>query len=414
MTQTVIRLYFIAFVTIVGVIACDRVPLTSPTGSTISITVSETTIPVNGQAAVRATVIESGGTPVHNGTQVTFTSALGSFNPAATETVNGVATTTFFAGSVSGTTRINAYSGGASTGSGNSSGSGVEVRIGAAAAGSVSLQVVPPTVPQNGGTVTATALVLDPSGNPLRGVPVLFSADAGTISNANVVTDQNGYAVTNLVTTRPAKITARAGTAPPATFDVGVSAPATVTIEATTTNPTAGQPTAFRITPPTGSNTSPLASVVVDMGDGTIRTFNNITGPTGFTHTYRSAGGYTVTATATDINGGRGFSSTSVVVGFESQPTVSLSANPNPVPSSAQGQTTFTVNAQPGSTTGAPVRNVRVTLNDGTTIYSSTSGGQQQFAYKFGGGGTFTATATVTDANGATGSTTTVITVNPW
>ena len=71
--------------------------------------------------------------------------------------------------------------------------------------------------------------------------------------------------------------------------------------------------------------------MVVDIGDGTAQTFNNITGPTGFTHTYRNAGGYTVTATATDIAGNRGVASLAIVIAFESLPTVSLTATPNPV-----------------------------------------------------------------------------------
>ena len=406
------HLWFLAFATTALVVACDRVPLTSPTGSTISVTVEQTTLPVNGQAAVRAIVIESSGTPVQNGTQVDFSSALGSFNPPSAQTVNGVATTMFLAGSVSGTTRINAFSGGVSTGSGNSSGGGVEVKIGAAAAGSIALQVIPPTVGQNGGTVQATALVMDPAGNPLRGVPVLFSSDAGTLSAANVVTDSNGFAVTNLVTTRAATITARAGTATPATFSVGVSPPANVTIDLVTQNPIVNQPVAFRLNPPTSSNGSPIASVFVDLGDGNTRSFGNITGQTGFTHTYRTAGGYTATATATDINGGRGQSSVSFVVGFESLPTVSVSGTPNPVSISPpqQGVVTFNVTATAGSP-NAPLRNVRVRLDDGTVIFNGTGGGS--FAYKFSSARTYTVFATATDALGATAEHSTVIVVNP-
>ena len=411
--NSAVRLSAIAFITTALVVACDRVPLTSPTGSTISVSIDQTTLPVNGQATVRAIVIESAGTPVHNGTQVSFTTALGAFTPPEATTVNGVATTIFQAGSISGTTRINAYSGGASTGSGNSSGSGVEVKIGAAAAGSVSLQVVPPTVGQNGGTVTATALVLDPSGNPIRGVPVQFSTDTGTLSNANVITNDGGYAVTNLVTTRAATITARAGTATPATFNVAVNAAATVLIETTSSTFIVNQPIAFRITPSTAANASPISLVVVDMGDGTTRTFNNITGATGFTHTYRNAGGYTVTATATDLNDGRGVSSLSVVVAFETLPTVTLTVAPNPVflappPGGTSGVATFSVNATAG-TGGPPVRSVRVTLADGTVIYNGTGNGSS--TYKFTSAGIYSATATVTDAGGNVGTTTTIITV---
>jgi hypothetical protein len=255
---------------------------------------------------------------------------------------------------------------------------------------------------------------MDPSGNAMRGVPVLFSTDAGTLSNANVVTDVNGYAVTNLVTTRTATITARVGTAPPATFNVAVSTAATVTLETTSAAPfIVNQPIGFRITPPTAANASPISSVVVDMGDGTSRTFNNITGPIGFTQTYRAAGGYTVTATSTDINGGRGVSSLAVVVAFESLPTVTLTTlTPSPVSlgGATQGVVTFNVTAAPGSA-NAPLRSVRMTLGDGTVIYNGTGSGSA--VYRFTSAGTYTVTATATDALGATGSASTVVIVNP-
>ena len=74
------------------------------------------------------------------------------------------------------------------------------------------------------------------------------------------------------------------------------------------------------------------------------------------------------------------------------------------------GIVTFTVGVNAG-TGGAPIRSVRVTLGDGTVIYSGTGGGT--FAYRFGGAGTYTATATATDALGGTATTSTVILVNP-
>src|SRR5215207_5992520 len=74
---------------------CKRVALTAPTDSTISITSDRSVLPLNGQATLRAVVIESGGTPVHDGTTVTFTSTLGTIAPGEATTVNGIATATF-------------------------------------------------------------------------------------------------------------------------------------------------------------------------------------------------------------------------------------------------------------------------------------------------------------------------------
>ena len=59
--------------------ACDKVPLLAPTESTLNLAISTTTLPVNGTAQVVATVIEPAGTPVHNGTMVTFIGSLGTF-----------------------------------------------------------------------------------------------------------------------------------------------------------------------------------------------------------------------------------------------------------------------------------------------------------------------------------------------
>src|SRR6266542_2927972 len=63
--------------------ACEKVPLLAPSGSLITITASTTALPVNGTAQLVAQVIEAAGTPPHSGTQVTFTTTLGTIEPAA-------------------------------------------------------------------------------------------------------------------------------------------------------------------------------------------------------------------------------------------------------------------------------------------------------------------------------------------
>jgi adhesin/invasin len=409
-----LRLYLIAAATIGVVVACQRVPLTSPTGSTITLTIDRNVLPINGETTVRAVVIESAGTPVHNGTVVTFATTLGSLNPPEAKTVNGIATTTFSAGSISGSALLRAFSGGATS----SNASGTEVKIGSAAAGSVAVSATPPAVSQSGGTVTISALVLDANNNPLPGASVLFSASNGVLSSATAVSDSTGVAKVTLTTQSTTTVTATVG-ANRATVEVVASTAPSITIgDPSPSPPVAGQPMTFNVTVASGGagNNTPrqVQTLDVQFGDGTRETRSNVTGSVGFTHTYAREGGYTITATATDTNNNTGIASKAIIVGFASQPTVTLSASPNPVPAADQGQTTFTVNAQAGSTSAPPVRNVRVTLQDGTVIYNSTSSGSQQFAYKFGGGGTYTATATVTDAAGNTGSTTTVVTVRNW
>ena len=282
---------------------------TSPTGSTITLSIDKSIVPVNGQATITAVVIESGGTAVHNGTMVTFQSTLGRVDPIEAETVNGRAVATYIAPSLSGTATINAYSGSASTGSGNSSSGGVTVRIGSAAVGSVALSSSPASVPQNGGTVTLSALVLDSAGNPLPSVAVVFSTDQGTLASTNVFTDGNGTAATTLTTNRVTKVAATVG-AQKSEFTVNVVTAPTVTFSAVTpASPIVGSPIAVTITPATAATSNPIQSVRVDWGDGQSQTLGGITGPIGLTHTYSRAGGYTITATTIDTSGQTGVSS---------------------------------------------------------------------------------------------------------
>lgn len=383
-----------------GLAACDKVPLTAPTDSQITLSVSQTTVPVNGTIDVIAAVIEAGGTAVHDGTTVTFTGGLGTFAPLEAQTIGGLARSVF-RGTTSGTVKIGAFSGGAKA-------EEVEVKVGAAAAGSVSLQVVPASVGQNGGSVSVTALVLDTDGNALRGVPVVFSTDFGTLSNANVISDANGYATTNLITTRQATVTARAGTITSAVFTVTVSTAPTVTIApAAGSTPTVGVPVAFTVTlPAPGAGTSPVQSVFIDFGDGQTQTLGAITGSVGVTHTYNTPGGYTISARATDINGGVGVSSTSIVVVRQQLPTVTLTA-PATTTVALPISITFTA-TPPGS---AQIVSARVTLQDGTVIYSGTNA--NSFNYKFGAAGTYTLTGVVTDSNGNSATASTTVFVNP-
>src|SRR6266496_112581 len=91
------------------VAACDKVPLLAPTGSVITLLATTTTVSLNSQVTIVATVIENGsapagtgtgtgtgtssrsgaGTPVQNGTLITFTTTIGTIEPAEARTHNG-------------------------------------------------------------------------------------------------------------------------------------------------------------------------------------------------------------------------------------------------------------------------------------------------------------------------------------
>src|SRR4051812_46731826 len=169
-------------------VACEKVPLLAPTGSTITLTALSTALPSNGSTTIIAQVIEAGGTPPHSGTLVTFTTNLGSIQPSEAETdLSGRVTVRYAAGAASGTATITAISGGVSASGTNA----VKILVGSAAVGRVNMGANPTLVPTQGGSSVITASVIDVNGNPLPNAPVSFSTTGGTLADAAVNTDVN-------------------------------------------------------------------------------------------------------------------------------------------------------------------------------------------------------------------------------
>lgn len=490
-SRTSILILALAFGILSG---CDKMALLSPTGSTITLSINKTSVPISGTAEITASVIESAGTPVQNGTVVTFTSSFGTIEPREARTEGGTARVTF-TGTQSGTAKINAFSGGARTG-GTGSSAELSVLVGGAAAETVKVRAEPSTIPQAGGSSQIIVTVTDISGNPLPNAPVIFTTDNGSVSPGSNTTDAAGEARTTLTTTRTSKVTATVAAKPgdvtvtvvnaptvtvtgPATATAGLpanftitpavptggapirdvvvnwgdgSAPQslgaisavttvshafsradsytvtatatdqigqqgtgsfsvnvtrvlpTVTMDCPTTTQFIGVPGSFTARPPTTAGAFPIQNVTVDLGDGTSRNLGQITGPTSFTKAYGAEGGYTVTATVTDTIGQRGSSSCTVVVTRSAAPSVTLTHTS--APANAGVAESFTVAA----TGGQGASTIRVTLQDGTVIYS---GGGGSFVYTFPTAGTAVLTATATDAVGNTGTTQAIVIVNP-
>jgi adhesin/invasin len=199
--RTGTRRIAIGLLAALATVGCDKVPLTAPGSSTVTLT---TAAVADGSTEVTATVLEQAGTPVQNGTTVRFTSSLGTMNPAEVQTRNGMATSRFSSNGDSGEATITASSGSATQ--------TVKLNVGLAAIDSVTIRASTGTVPATGGTVTLTARVVAAGGNPLSGVPVTFSTTAGTLSSGREVTDGNGEASTRLTTDSNATVSATAGT----------------------------------------------------------------------------------------------------------------------------------------------------------------------------------------------------------
>jgi hypothetical protein len=222
--RTGTRRIAIGLLAALATVGCDKVQLTAPASSTITLTAPTRTLPTGGSAELSAMVLEQGGTPVQNGTTVRFTTNLGRVDPVETQTRNGVATTTFFAGDVSGAAEVKAMSGGAgssSTGTTTTTTNAVTILVGSAAVDAITLRTSAGSVPATGGTVTITAAVTSVggsngstavSGGPMAGVPVSFSTTAGTLSSTRETTDGSGEASVRLTTDANATVTASAGT----------------------------------------------------------------------------------------------------------------------------------------------------------------------------------------------------------
>jgi PKD repeat protein len=381
-----IKSLFVLLVIVIAA-ACDKVPLLAPTQSTITLSVSTTTLSVTGSAKVMATVIEQAGTPVQNGTTVTFTGSLGVFDPPEAQTVNGTATTTFRANGSSGIAKIGAVSGGAKA-------TEVEVKIGGAAAETVTLRAEPTTVPATGGKTTLVASVSDLSGNPLSGAPVLFSTDNGQLDANSAVTDNNGEARTGLTTNRTAIVKARVG-AKEGQVTINAVALPTVSIASSTPSPIVGLPVTFTVTPgAVGTTGNAIRNVVLDFGDGTPpHNFGAIANAASVSHVYAQADTYTVTATVTDITGLSQPTSVSITV---QRAIVSVTFSNPPATTQVNSPVSFPVAVTNSS--NAPLTRVDVEFGDGQSITLPPSGGTATHTYATAG--TFTVRATARDQSG--------------
>lgn len=319
--------------------ACQKVPLLAPSGSTITLTALATALPSNGSTEIIAQVIEPAGTPPHAGTFVSFSTTLGTIQPATAETdINGQARVRFVAGGGSGTATITAISGGVSAGTNGA----LKIAVGAAAVSSITLSAAPVSLPASGGSSTISARVNDNGGNSLSGVPVTFSTDAGFFSTSVVDTDSTGVARTILTTSRTAKVTATAGVtsgsgttatvAPTNTITVVVNAGATVVFGAfSPAAPVVGQPVSVTLTiTPNATTGSSIRNVVVNFGDGQSQNLGAVSGAVPLSHTYNSQGTYTLTATVTDSNGDTFTGIAQIGVTAKPTPSVALAATPNP------------------------------------------------------------------------------------
>jgi PKD domain/Bacterial Ig-like domain (group 1) len=403
-------------------VACEKVPLLAPSGSSITLTALATALPPNGTTTIVAQVIEAAGTPPHSGTRVTFTTNLGTVQPPEAETdISGRVAVRYVAGSGSGTATITAISGGVSASGLNA----VKIAVGTAAVGRVAVNASPTLIPSLGGSSLISATVFDINGTQLAGVPVSFTTTSGSLDSVLATTDGNGVATSTLRTSSTATVTATIGgtsggstTTPP---------PTTGTPATGTTSPTSGSVTvniagvpALTITPPAtapsagisssytfavtaaATNGSAIKDLLINWGDGQTQDLGAVTGSSVVAHVYASPGTYNITATLTDAAGAVVTVSSAVTVNPKPQPAVSITA-PTTTPT-AGTDTAFTASVAAPTGTGSVITSVSIDYGDGTKQdLGPATGTSISLHHVYQNGGTYTVTLTARDSNGASG-----------
>ena len=414
--------------------ACQKVPLLAPSGSTLTLSSTASALPLNGTAQIIAQLVEPAGTPPHSGTQIAFTTTLGSIEPATVETdINGRAVVTFRSGASNGTATITATSGGVTASSANP----LRIAIGTAAVGRIVLSANPTLVPAIGGSSTLTAVVQDINGNALPSAAVSFSTTAGSLDLAVATTDQNGVTSVRLTTSTAATVTASVGaqggstsgggtpttpTTPTtpgtgtssgqasATVTVNIASAPTLVITAPTTPPISGLPSqfTFAVTVPT-ANGSTVRNLAVNWGDGQIQDLGAVTGNAVVAHTYRNPGSYLITATVIDSSGNVVTVSSGVIV---NPAALTLTITPPTTPPSANLPAVFTIGV--GTLpAGDAVRNIHLDWGDGTSQDLGAISANTSVSHIFRAAGTYTVSGTLTDTAGNSISNATTVTVIP-
>jgi adhesin/invasin len=238
-----------------------------------------------------------------------------------------------------------------------------------------------PTVPTGGAPITGVTVNWG-DGTALQNL----GAITGATVSSHIYNRADNYTVTATATDN----SGQRGTGS-ASVNVNRSLPTvSITCPSTLTTNVQGS---FTVTPPS-SPTIQTQNITVEFGDGASRNLGAPTGATSFTKSFSSEGGYTVTATITDIAGQRGSASCSVIVTRATAPSVTFTQSG----SISVGIGSFTVSATVAS--GTTLQTIVVKKADGTQLYSGS------------GGSTFVAsglalndilTATATDSLGTTG-----------
>lgn len=164
-------------------LSCDKGTPVAPSDAILRISVTPDRITARGSAEVTVVAMRANGNPVNLGTEVRFTTNIGSLPEVVATDSAGVAKATLRGDGRVGTAKITAMSG-------SSEAVTAELKVGSFPV-SLSLQATPSSVPEIGGTVELLVLVRDDEGQPLSGASVNFSTQKGTLDSGGAFLSTN-------------------------------------------------------------------------------------------------------------------------------------------------------------------------------------------------------------------------------
>ncbi|MEZ5312173.1 MAG: Ig-like domain-containing protein [Thermoanaerobaculia bacterium] len=175
--------------------ACSEGTPVAPAGAVLRVSAYPTRIAKQGTSQITVNAYRSNGNPVNPGTEIRMSSNVGQIEPVVYTNDSGQAIATLRGDGQVGTATVSAFSGAGEAVT-------IDVAVGQLAA-SMTLQVTPSSVPEDGGRLDLLALVRDDQSQPLVDAQVNFRSEVGRLDSGGrfVVTNASGEARDRLTVT---------------------------------------------------------------------------------------------------------------------------------------------------------------------------------------------------------------------
>ncbi len=266
----------------------------APSGSVLTIKADSMIVPTNSSTTITVRLAKTDGTPVADGVEISLGADAGELDQRKVRLTNGQASVTYRSGPATGQAKITASSGAVTA--------ELQLRIGSAPPGSISLVSTPLEVPSTGADVEIIATVSASTGALVAGASVTFSTTAGSLSATDVVSNDRGEARTTLRTNVTTTVTAKVQNLETSTT-VRLKQRITVDVSTSPAEPSAGQSAQVTARVTDGDGRSVSGRLRFTFGDGNSQDVGSIAGSGGASYTWTREGGYNLSAEFTDGEG---------------------------------------------------------------------------------------------------------------